>query len=315
MDLKHRSFERCFFLLYFCFVQKINQLTYHQIDFKKYDTCIQNASNNRIEAYSWYLDIVTNKNWEILVYNDYQAVLPLPKQRVRKKFFQKLITQPLFCQQLGLFYTKPIDLEIKALFLEAFFKNKIFIYHFNAQNIFVRQLLKDKIQSKNNFILPLNIDYQSIYKNYKKDLLKKLKKAKKATFFIKKDVAFDDFKQIKKENSHHKIKKVHFKKMEILTKSLQQKNKGNFYGVFKDKQLVSVMFFIQTETKIIYLLSATSSQGKKTGAAAFLLDYIIQNNCNTNKTLDFEGSTIPGIAKFFMSFGAINAPYFCYPKV
>lgn len=290
-------------------MQKIEKLKYHQIDFTKYDTCINNAVNSRMEAFSWYLDIVCNKNWEVLVLNNYQAVMPLPFFRIKKKFFKKMVTQPLFCQQLGIFYTKINDKDFK-LFLDFFNKEPILSYHFNAKNNFVTSYFSDFILIKNNYIINLNVAYQNIYKNYNKSLKQKIKSATKAALQIKKNIDFKDFKKLKKENSFHKIKSKHFTKMEELTNTLQQKNKGYFLGAFKDNTLVSVAFFTISKTEIVYLFSATSALGKKNGAAAFLLDYLIKNNCNQLKKLDFEGSNIEGIAMFFKSFGAVNEPYF-----
>ncbi|VAW26447.1 hypothetical protein MNBD_BACTEROID04-1052, partial [hydrothermal vent metagenome] len=49
----------------------------NQIDIVKYDTCITKSINTRVYANSWYLDIVAD-NWDVLVLNDYEAVMPLP---------------------------------------------------------------------------------------------------------------------------------------------------------------------------------------------------------------------------------------------
>ena len=294
-------------------MQKIEKLKYNQIDFKKYDTCIKNAINTRIEALSWYLDIVSNKNWEVLVLNDYQAVLPLPMHRVKRRFFKRMVTQPLFCQQLGLFYQEIQQNEID-LFLNYLKKESIFQYHFNYKNEFVLDFYKDKIQLKNNYILDLNNDYENLLKNYKKDLKNKLKKAKKATLKIKQNIDFKQFKKLKKENSNHKIKEKSFKINELLTNQLKQKKIGNFYGAFINNELVAINFFIETDKVIVNLLSVTTNKGKKTGATAFLIDYIIQKNCNQSILLDFEGSNLKGIADFFKSFGATNQPYFALIK-
>ncbi|HFS67021.1 MAG TPA: hypothetical protein ENK67_02295, partial [Flavobacteriia bacterium] len=174
---------------------KILKLTYHQIDFTKYDNCIDVALNSRIEAYSWYLDIVTNKNWAVLVLNDYQAVLPLPLLRVKRRFLKKMITQPIFCQQLGLFYKDISENEIR-LFVDAFKKESIFQYHFNAQNFFVNHYFTDIIHQKNNYILAINKGYDYLSKNYKKGLKNNLKKAQKAKLIIKKNPSFIDFKDL-----------------------------------------------------------------------------------------------------------------------
>ena len=59
---------------------EIKYLSHNNIDLKKWDICIQNAYNSLIYAESWYLDIVS-PNWEALVYNDYEYVMPLPLKR------------------------------------------------------------------------------------------------------------------------------------------------------------------------------------------------------------------------------------------
>ena len=77
----------------------IRCLKRNEIDVEKYNTCIKNAVQSNIYAFSWYLDIVTD-NWAVLVLNDYEAVMPLPW---KQKYFIKYVTQPLWTLQLGVF--------------------------------------------------------------------------------------------------------------------------------------------------------------------------------------------------------------------
>lgn len=62
------------------------------LDIDKYDACIAASVQFRIYAFSWYLDAVS-ENWEVLILNDYEAVMPLPW---KQKYFLKYITQPFF---------------------------------------------------------------------------------------------------------------------------------------------------------------------------------------------------------------------------
>ena len=71
----------------------------NQIDEEKYNNCIATSLQSRMYAYSWYLDIVAD-NWNVLVLDDYEAVMPLP---FHKKFLISYISQPFFTQQLGVF--------------------------------------------------------------------------------------------------------------------------------------------------------------------------------------------------------------------
>ncbi len=50
------------------------------LDLVKYNDCIENSIQSRMYAFAWYLDIVAD-NWDVLVCNDYQAVMPIPWKR------------------------------------------------------------------------------------------------------------------------------------------------------------------------------------------------------------------------------------------
>ena len=74
------------------------------IDVAKYDACIANSIQSRIYAFSWYLDIVAD-NWDVLVLDDYKAVMPIPW---RKKFGIKYTYTPLRVLELGIFSTEEV---------------------------------------------------------------------------------------------------------------------------------------------------------------------------------------------------------------
>ena len=77
----------------------IYYLKRNQLDDNKYNSCIKQSKNSRIYAFSWYLDCVAD-NWDALVLNDYEAVMPLPW---RQKYVIKYIYPPAWTQQLGVF--------------------------------------------------------------------------------------------------------------------------------------------------------------------------------------------------------------------
>jgi hypothetical protein len=55
----------------------IRYLQRDQIDTVQWDNCIGNAPNGLIYGHSFYLDRMA-VNWDALVLNDYEAVMPLP---------------------------------------------------------------------------------------------------------------------------------------------------------------------------------------------------------------------------------------------
>ncbi len=91
---------------------KISYLRHENIDKKKWDNCIAHANNSLIYAYSYYLDAMS-ENWNALVMNDYEAVMPLTWA---KKFGFRYLRQPVFTQQLGIFGNISFEKNITELF-------------------------------------------------------------------------------------------------------------------------------------------------------------------------------------------------------
>lgn len=291
---------------------EISHLKYNKINFEKYNYCIENAYNSRVYAYSWYLDIVTNNDWEVLVLGDYKAVMPLPFKRIKRKLLKRMITQPLFCQQLGVFSLEEIGTIEFQNFLEILYALKPNLYHFNAINFKKNTIEQNNFKKRNNFELKLNNPFEEIQKGYSKGLKGNIKKAFKNKLIMTNDVTVKDFILMYDKNKKYKIKM--YKLIEKLLNTIQVNNLGKFYGIKKDTNLIAIVFFIETNNRFVYLFSVSSLLGKQLGAISFLFDTIIKKNASSNIIIDFEGSMIPGVAKFFKSFGTKNVPYFVFDK-
>ncbi|WEK35446.1 MAG: GNAT family N-acetyltransferase [Candidatus Pseudobacter hemicellulosilyticus] len=70
-----------------------------QLDSQRWDQCIDNAGNGNVYAYSGYLDGMA-QNWDALVLNDYEAVMPLTWNR---KWGIPYLYQPAFTAAAGVF--------------------------------------------------------------------------------------------------------------------------------------------------------------------------------------------------------------------
>ncbi len=66
--------------------------------------------------------------------------------------------------------------------------------------------------------------------------------------------------------------------------------------------------------RAINIVNVSSAEGKKNGSAHFLFDKIISTLAaeNQNTILDFEGSSVPGIARFYEGFGAQPEIFYNY---
>lgn len=286
---------------------KIIHLKYKEIDFEKYDNCIKNAINSRVYAYSWYLDIVCNKDWELLILDDYHIVMPLPFKRIKKKIFKRMVEQPMFCQQLGVFFLSEITSNVFQLFLTKLDNLNCHTYSFNAENYAFTK--NNNYLERVNYELNLNIPYEEIQKKYSKNLKRNIKKGLKNELKITSVITISDFILLKNENTHHKINKRQYDVMTKIIKQVKSTNFGKFYGIKKENKFIAIAFLIEHNHRIIHLFSTSSILGKKLGATPFLFNHIIKNNAHKNSIFDFEGSMNQGIAKFFSSFGSENNPF------
>ena len=111
----------------------IKRLKYEEVDWQKYQNCLERSEQYIFFAEKKYLDLLLHQNWEILVDNDYEAVMPIP---LAKKWSFNFVVMPLQTQQLGIFSEKDTP-ELNESFLAFFQQNyKMCYYAFNAKNEF-----------------------------------------------------------------------------------------------------------------------------------------------------------------------------------
>jgi len=271
----------------------IRRLKYNEIDFEKYSKCLENAVQRKYSATKDFLDITSGKQWELLVYNDYEAVMPVP---FVKKLGFKIVINPKLCQQLGVF-SNIDDVKINDLFL-SFLERKynIWYYGFNDKNTFSK-LLKRR---KNFLIYPDN--YEIVRQKYSPKRKRKLR--------------LDDDVLQKSEVRDVSI----FNAWEFISRNLigakNEKDKNSFLQIFTDLEKAGYLklkaFFygtaiinliaVYSDDKTIALLGTFNDKDHiKLSGSSFIIDNVIRKNIQT-KIFDFEGSDIPAIEEFFRGF-------------
>ncbi|NVK53674.1 MAG: hypothetical protein HWD85_12130 [Flavobacteriaceae bacterium] len=275
----------------------------NQLNEKKYNACIATSIQSRIYAFSWYLDIVCD-NWDVLVFNDYEAVMPLPW---KKKFGVTYISQPFFTQQLGVFSIKEITEETILRFLKSIPNKFVKIdLQFNSKN----KIDKKATTLKDNFILSVKKPYKELYKDFYKGRKSALKQSKKNLLSVD-EITFDDLLKIAQQDYNHLVyTESDYKKLSLLSAKLKSNDQGFLLGVFtKEKTLVGGAIFLKDNFRITYLFSVMNAKGKRLNAATFLIDSALKEYAGKHYLFDFEGSMNVGIAGFFKSFGAENEKY------
>ena len=135
----------------------IQYLTYEQIDKAKWDVCIDKAVNGLIYGYSFYLDNMAD-NWDALVLDDYEAVMPLTW---KKKYSILYLYQPFLTAQLGVFGTT-MSTELLERFIQRIpVKFKYIDIYLNQQNVF--SIPKFDLYKRSNYILNMDKPYNYLY--------------------------------------------------------------------------------------------------------------------------------------------------------
>ncbi|MDZ4793643.1 MAG: GNAT family N-acetyltransferase [Bacteroidota bacterium] len=282
----------------------IQYITHQQIDKAKWDKCITDSSNGIIYACSIYLDCMAVQ-WDALVLNDYEMVMPLP---YRKKIGIRYLFQPSITMALGVF-GKDVTQEIVSAFLEAIpGKFKVWDLSFNTANIVSYK--RATIVSRNNFTLDLARTYDKLRQGYSENIHRNIAKAIKEGCVVKKGIEFDaiaaicrtEFKKFTKVEPglFEKLKAVyeHYKKSAVT------------YGVFtKEGELLASCIFLFFKNRAYYWLVGNTPESRNYGASSFLLDKFIQDHAGQQLLLDFEGSDAKPVADFYKKFGAVHEEY------
>ena len=287
-------------------IVEINYLTYSQINKTKWDACIDNADNGLIYAYTVYLDTMS-KNWDALVLNDYEAVMPLTWN---KKYAIHYLYQPAFAACLGIF-GKCLTTETVNAFLKAIpGKFKYWDIYFNPGNVFK---IKDfDLYTRMNYVLNLNDSYDNLYNAYRDSIKRNIKKSEQLQLQINKNIPVAEITRLAKEqaSSFSLLSESDFIQFEKLFYILYRDKRATTYGVYtKDGDLIASAVFFFSHNRAYYIMVGNNPIGKTLGASHALINAFIKDHAGENMLLDFEGSDVSSLAFFYSSFGATEEKY------
>jgi hypothetical protein len=284
----------------------INYVKRKDLDVVKYNDCIENAIQSRIYAYAWYLDIAAN-NWDILVLNAYEAVMPIPWKR---KYGIKYISPPLWILELGIFSLD--DKTNLEPFLAVLFDTFRFIeLRLNSKNKF--NFNREYLIEKQFQTLHLGEDYNAIFTQYRKDRKKDIRKAINLDLVEKWDDKPEKLITLFKNNVGKRTANILENDYVILEKLIAiclEKKVGEILSIYdKNTNLVASGFFLKHDSCVTILVSSTDFKNRNNGANTFLINSAIFKYQKNFNAFNFGGSSRKSIAKYFLSFGAKTEEY------
>ena len=284
----------------------IQYLTYQQINRQKWDDCISKADNGLIYGYSIYLDTMAD-NWDALVLNDYEALMPLTW---RKKYGIRYLYQPFFTASLGLFGNNISATLLNDFLLAIPASFRYWDIYLNAGNYF--ELPEFKLYERANYVLSLQNNYQQLFQQFRNNIKRNIVKAKNLQLLVQKNISVDEVIGLAKEQSNNfsSISDKDYEKFKKLFHHFYTKKQAVTYGVFTpQKQLVASCVFFFSHKRAYYILAGNHPNGKTLGASHVLIAAFIEAYAAHDMLVDFEGSDVSSLAFFYSSFGAVTEKY------
>jgi Acetyltransferase (GNAT) domain len=283
----------------------IQYLTHRQIDLSKWDDCIRQSPNGLIYAYSFYLDQMA-VHWDALVLDDYAAVMPLTWNR---KYGINYLYQPFLTAQLGVFGKKITEALVDDLIRSIPSSFRLIEISLNSGNV-VSVPTGFSIH-RSNYVLDLNKPYDHLYKNYRENIQRNIKKAFQLGCIVKKDFDVEEVitLALQQMSSYGKESGDNVERFRKLYKHLHDQRMATTYGIMLNNELLASCVFFFSNNRAYYILVGNHPNGKTIGASHALIDAFIKDHAGKQMILDFEGSDIRNLAFFYSSFGARHEIY------
>jgi GNAT acetyltransferase-like protein len=286
----------------------IRYIEYNNINKQKWDDCISKSQHPAVFVYSWYLDAVCKDNWSALVLNNYEAVFPIAS---RSKYKINYVYQPFFSRYFGVYSSSKVSEKLVNEFLNAIpekFKYIEFCLH--ESHSFTTK--KFDVKEKKFQELDLNGNYETIRKGFSENTIRNTKKAIKAGLKIRPDIAPEKIVNLfrsTKGNELEIFKPADYAVLIKLMNTCMELKKGQTIAVYDGDKLCAAAFFMFSDNRFTFLKSGVTDEGKAKGAMHLLFDYFIRENAGKKYWLDFGGSSVESVAKFYKNFGAKDSVY------
>ncbi len=280
----------------------IRYIQHKEIDFEKWDHCIENAINGVFYAFSWYLDMCTT-NWDALVLDDYIAVMPLP---VKKKYGIKYVYQPFFIQQLGIFSKESQHASRVGIFIEHLPPDIRFVdYNLNTYN---RLPENHKATKGITYELDLIAPYGQLKSKYAENTKRNIRKATKNNVFVTSHARPEDIiHAFRNNNKRYRVayQENDYRVLKHLIYAGMHKGMVDLKAAYTaNNNFCAGIVFYKSHHKAVLLFSGSTAEARSNGAMSLLIDEFIRENAGKEMVLDFEGSANPDLARFYRGFGS-----------
>ncbi len=275
---------------------KLSLISSGQLDREKFDECTKQSGNLFMKR--WSLDALCNR-WSALVLEDYEAVLALPH---KTRYFIPYVYQAPFIPRISMGGRWSENAKQKAA---AVLKKHFAIIHLDVDQGVLP--IEWTTGIRKNYLLQLDGIYEDVYNaSYSDECKRNLKKAISRGCNIEASEDWDGiirlYHDVYGRLPGNHLKKGYLNAARFARTAYKQGNCKGYKIYANNGELLFGGIIITGEQRIYYWLGAPTAKGREHRVTYFFIDYLIHLFAGSGKTFDFEGSDIPGVAKFYAGF-------------
>ena len=275
---------------------------------------------NSLFEQPWWLDIVAPGQWDEVVVKDGEEVTA----RMPYVVSNDRIVMPKLTQTLGIWMSPGVKADYgtqkKAIFeiFNHFSNYKSVSFNLSPCNEYVLPFRWLGYRMEPCFTYRLNdlSDCEALYQKFNKTAKKNIKYARNKVSVSDKTDVETLWKLLDKTFEAQNRKNPMSKD---LVSRIVQTCEANGHGKYLEARdpegnVHSCAYFVYDEQVCYYLIGASDSAFRNSGAQSLILWEGIQFAAQHSKVFDFEGSMVEGIENFFRQFGGVCTPYYCVTK-
>jgi hypothetical protein len=165
--------------------------------------------------------------------------------------------------------------------------------------------------NRRNRCLFLQSAYESVARNYSDNTRRNLAKAEKNKIGVIGSGDIPGYLEMKKRSLRMDVPPETFLTLRRLMELTVESGTGRIILARNpDGEITAGAFFLTHQNRCYYLNAFSTETGMSMASAFVIVDQIIREYAGTGFILDFEGSEIDGIDRFYRGFGAVENSYY-----
>lgn len=273
-----------------------------------YDKCINDSPIGQICALSWYLNIIC-PDWEILAAEDHSTVMPLP---VTRSMGRKVIRQPDFAWQLGVFSTKIPSPEVIQHFIRSipstYRLRRLCLNKFNI-------VPSNRARLMNSAELDLIRPYKLIRAKYGPSLRKQLNLSSECSLSYVNNISVHDmlmFAYRLDRFSKHRLKPSEISTLRLIATNAIRYRSGQIGSAYDShNNLCATVMFLVFNGRASILHASASSDGIASGGIEYIIDRFIELNAEENLVLCVDNPSNRKLMEILKSCGSGISTFPC----